>query len=46
VVNLHCGWGSAINIDDVQRIELGDLVLWELKAADEEMPRQPQDQQQ
>ena len=29
VVNLHCGWGSAINIDDVQRIVLGDLVLWE-----------------
>ena len=46
VVNLHCGWGSAINIDDVQRIVLGDLVLWELKAADEEMPRQAQDQQQ
>ena len=29
VVNLHCGWGSAINIDDVQRIVLGNLVLWE-----------------
>ena len=29
VVNLNCGWGSAINIDDVQRIVLGDLVLWE-----------------
>lgn len=28
-VNLYCGWGSAINIDDVQRIVLGDLVLWE-----------------
>ena len=28
-VNLFCGWGSAINIDDVQRIVLGDLVLWE-----------------
>ncbi len=28
-VNLNCGWGSAINIDDVQRIALGDLVLWE-----------------
>lgn len=28
-VNLWCGWGSAINIDDVQRIVLGDLVLWE-----------------
>ena len=30
-VNLNCGWGSAINIDDVQRIVLGDLVLWEAK---------------
>ena len=30
-VNLYCGWGSAINIDDVQRIVLGDLVLWEAK---------------
>ena len=29
VVKLHCGWGDAINIDDVQRIVLGDLVLWE-----------------
>ncbi|MBO6040449.1 MAG: hypothetical protein J6P58_04500 [Oscillospiraceae bacterium] len=29
VVNLHCGWGAAIDIDDVQRIVLGDLVLWE-----------------
>jgi len=29
LVNLHCGWGSAIDIDDVQRIVLGDLVLWE-----------------
>ena len=28
-VNLFCGWGSAINIDDVQRIVLGDVVLWE-----------------
>ena len=28
-VNLFCGWGSAINIDDVQRIILGDIVLWE-----------------
>ena len=27
-VNLFCGWGNAINIDDVQRIVLGDLVLW------------------
>ena len=30
-VNLFCGWGSAINIDDVQCIVLGDLVLWEAK---------------
>ena len=30
-VNQYCGWGSAINIDDVQRIALGDLVLWEAK---------------
>ena len=30
-VNLFCGWGSAINIDDVQRIVLGDLILWEAK---------------
>lgn len=30
-VNLFCAWGSAINIDDVQRIVLGDLVLWEAK---------------
>ena len=28
-VNLFCGWGSAIDIDDVQRIVLGDLVLWD-----------------
>ena len=28
-VNQYCAWGSAINIDDVQRIVLGDLVLWE-----------------
>ena len=28
-VNLFCGWGIAIDIDDVQRIVLGDLVLWE-----------------
>ena len=28
-VNLFCGWGSAIDIGDVQRIVLGDLVLWE-----------------
>ena len=32
VVKLRCGWGSAINIDDVQRIVLGDLVLWEANA--------------
>ncbi len=31
VVKLNCGWGSAINIDEVQRIVLGDLVLWEAK---------------
>ena len=30
-VNLFCGWGGAINIDDVQRIVLGDLILWEAK---------------
>ncbi len=30
-VNQFCGWGSAIDIDDVQRIVLGDLVLWEAK---------------
>ena len=29
VVNLHCGWGAAIDIDDVERIVLGDLVLWQ-----------------
>ena len=28
-VNQFCSWGSAINIDDVQRIVLEDLVLWE-----------------
>ncbi len=32
VVELHCGWGSAIDINDVQRIVLGDLVLWEREA--------------
>ena len=31
VVNLYTGWGAAINIHDVQRITLGDLVLWEAK---------------
>lgn len=30
-VNLFCSWGSAVNINDVQRIVLGDLVLWEVK---------------
>lgn len=30
-VNLNCDWGSAINIDDIQRIVLDDLVLWESK---------------
>ena len=29
VVNLNCGWGSAINIDDVQKIVLGDLIIWQ-----------------
>ncbi len=29
VVRLNCGWGSAIDIDDIQRIELHGLVLWE-----------------
>ena len=31
VVNLNCGWGSAINIDDVRQIVLDDLVLWEAR---------------
>ena len=31
LVNLHCGWGAAIDVDAVQRIVLGDLVLWEAK---------------
>ena len=30
-VNQFCGWGSAIDINDIQRIVLGDLVLWEAK---------------
>lgn len=30
-VKLNCGWGSAINIDDIQQIVLGDLILWEAK---------------
>lgn len=29
VVNLYTGWATAIDIRDVQRITLGDLVLWE-----------------
>ena len=29
VVKLYCNWNSAINIDDVCRIVLGDLILWE-----------------
>ena len=29
IVNLQCSWGAAIDIDDIQRIVLGDLVLWE-----------------
>lgn len=28
-VNPFCGWGGAIDIGDVQRIVLGDLVLWD-----------------
>lgn len=28
-VNLNCAWGSAINVQDVQRIEFDGLVLWE-----------------
>ena len=28
-VNQYCGWGSAIDVNDVQRIVLHDLVLWE-----------------
>ena len=28
-VNLMCGWGTSIDIYDVQRIVMGDLVLWE-----------------
>ena len=27
-VRLHCGWGRAIDIDDVTEIRLGDLILW------------------
>ena len=29
VVNLHCGWGRAIDINAIDRIVLGDLVLWQ-----------------
>lgn len=29
VVELHCLWGSAIDLDDIQKIVLDDLVLWE-----------------
>lgn len=29
VVNLSCGWGAAIDINAVERIVLGDLILWE-----------------
>ena len=29
VVKLYCSWDSAINIDNVQRIVFGDLILWE-----------------
>ena len=28
-VNLTCGWGSAIDVDDIRQIDLGDLTLWE-----------------
>ena len=31
VVNLTCGWGKAIDINTIERIVLGDLVLWESK---------------
>ena len=31
VVSLYTGWPRAIDITDVQRIVLGDLVLWENK---------------
>ena len=29
VVNQYCGWAQAIDVNDVQRIVLHDLVLWE-----------------
>ena len=31
-VNLYTGWAAAIDIRDVQRITLGDLVLWEAES--------------
>ena len=31
VVELHCGWSRAIDVNAVERIVLGDLVLWEKK---------------
>ncbi len=31
VVNLICGWGPAIDVNTVDRIVLGDLILWENK---------------
>lgn len=31
VVNLTCNWGKAIDINAVERIVLGDLILWEKK---------------
>lgn len=30
-VNLICGWGRAINIDEIRQIVLGDMILWEAK---------------
>ena len=30
-VELHCEWGTAIDINDIQKIVLGDLILWENK---------------
>ena len=29
LISLPCGWDTAININDVERIVFGDLVLWE-----------------
>lgn len=31
-VKLICGWGKAVNIGDIQKITLGELVLWESNA--------------